>query len=236
VQSIKAVNGSDQCIYGSQLERSAFYSTGGHHFCQLEFSYSKEDQSNIKDLQALLRSLGLGFIFDQHQALLRELGLGFILDGQGSSPDAMARGVNEVALDNQGGIVFALFYLPSQTYSGRNSQRAFVVGADGTKVLSSFEIIYDPEGNEEEFRYLSGARESGASVIRIERNDRKKKKLITGVQYFDRDGKPVADKGCYGLQIKYDDAGDMTPLVCLDANGKPLNPGTSSQSFHANAH
>jgi hypothetical protein len=212
VLSIKAVNGSDQCLYESQLTRSPFYSIASQHFCQLEFSYDEEGLSKSKGLAALLRRLGLRFSRDR----------------RGPSPDEKATGVNEVGLDEQGGLVFAFFYLPSQTNSGQDSQRAFVVSADGTTILSSFKIIYDTDGNEVEI-HMPGATASGASVLRIERSDRNKPKLVTGVRYFDNEGKPVAVNGCYDRQIAYDVDGDPLPPVCLDANGKPAQPSGSSQ-------
>ena len=58
-----------------------------------------------------------------------------------------------------------------------------------------------------------------------------------GNQYYDRDGKPAADKrniskqnpeGCYGLLWGYDQNFNRTGAVCLDASGKAFDPALLS--------
>lgn len=180
VLSVEAVDSSGKCVYGSQLEKSPFYSTAGlsKPFCLLRFSY-----------------------------------------------DERGRPVHEVALDQdkQGHMVFTLFYVP-QINSGSDSQTAFVVGPNGTQVLSRYEIHYDPMGNETEILFLSGTGTFVGHAIRLERNNPSKPKLITGVRYFDLAGKPFAFNGCYYQSISYDAAGNPLTPVCL-AREQPANQG-----------
>lgn len=173
VLSIEAVDGSGNCMDGSQMEKSPFYSNAGlkQHFCQLQFNYAR-------------------------------------------GKDGRRQLVHEVALDHAGNMVFTLFYVP-QVNSDPNLQSAFVVGPDGTRLLSSFEIRYDSSENETEIRFLSGTGAFANRVIRIDRNNPKDRKQITGVRYFDFAGKPVAVNGCYAQQIRYDGSGNQLPPVCV---------------------
>ena len=71
--------------------------------------------------------------------------------------DEKGQAVHEVALDMQGRMIYALNYAPAQAEALRNVRRGSVVAADGTTVISSFEIQYDADGyvSEIQFTYLN---------------------------------------------------------------------------------
>ena len=128
------------------------------------------------------------------------------------SYDEKGEAVHEVALDMQGRMIYALNYAPAQAEALRNARRGSVVAADGTTVISSFEIQYDADGyvSEIQFTYLNqqflqaenlwnaktnwSSMNFGAAII-----DQKNTKLGTAGQQFlnaDRDPIPPRRRFC----------------------------------------
>jgi hypothetical protein len=146
--------------------------------------------------------------------------------------------VHEVALDMNGRMVYALNYAPAQAEPLRNARRGSVVAADGTTVISSFDIQYDPDGyiSEIQFTYLnqpflqadslwnsstaSTSMNNGATII-----DQKNTKTGTVEQLFlnpDRDPIP-ANGGFVGKAYTRDARGELIQTTFKDASGKPVS-------------
>jgi hypothetical protein len=133
--------------------------------------------------------------------------------------------VNEAALDKQGRLVFAIVYAPSQADSFQNVRRASVVGTDGTKVLSSFDINYDAGGYVREIRYGSaeGTKMTyGASVVRLETSA---PPIHDGELFLGEDGRPVpANQDFAGKKFSHDARGEVLETVFHDLDGNPVVP------------
>jgi YD repeat-containing protein len=153
------------------------------------------------------------------------------------SYDEKGQAVHEVALDMNGRMVYALNYAPAQAEPLRNARRGSVVAADGTTVLSSFDIQYDPDGyvSEIQFTYLNqqfleaeklwSAATSwtvmnfGATFI-----DQKNTQLGTAEQLFlnpERDPIP-ANGGFVGKAYTRDARGELTETKFHDLKGNPV--------------
>jgi hypothetical protein len=140
------------------------------------------------------------------------------------SYDEKGRPIHEAALDKQGRMIFALIYAPTQVGSVGNVQRASVVGSDGAKVLSSFDIRYDARGYQQELRFLPGGEGTqmtfGATDIRIERDAEGRD---SGETFLDDSGNPLPEnKGFAGKTYRRDAAGALVETVFHDLNGKPV--------------
>jgi hypothetical protein len=153
--------------------------------------------------------------------------------GYGSKGQA----VHEVALDMNHRMVYALNYAPAQAEALLNARRGSVVAADGTTVISSFEIQYDADGyvSEIQFTYLNqqflqaenlwdtktdwSSMNFGAAII-----DQKNTKLGTAEQQFlnaERD--PVRQNGGFVTKSYIRDArGELLQTTFEDAHGKPI--------------
>jgi hypothetical protein len=151
--------------------------------------------------------------------------------------DEKGQAVHEVALDMQGRMIYALNYAPAQAEALRNARRGSVVAADGTTVISSFEIQYDAEGfvSEIQFTYLNqqflqaenlwNAKTSwssmnfGAAII-----EQKNSNQGTAGQLFltaERD--PIPQNGSFVAKSYIRDArGELLQTTFEDANGKPV--------------
>jgi YD repeat-containing protein len=137
--------------------------------------------------------------------------------------DEKGQAVHEAALDVQGRMVFALNYAPSQAEPLRNIRRGSVVAADGTTVLSSFDIQYDADGYVAEIRFLTGGGKKtmnyGAYVI-----DQKNAKVgIAEQDFLNAQGDPIADnKGFAGKTYTRDAQGQLLQTTFIDASGKSV--------------
>jgi conflict system STAND superfamily ATPase len=164
-----------------------------------------------------------------------------VMDGQFCrlefSYDEKGEAVHEVALDMQGRMIYALNYAPAQAEALRNARRGSVVAADGTTVISSFEMQYDADGyvSEIQFTYLNqqflqaenlwdtktgwSSLNFGAAII-----DQKNTKLGTAGQLFlnaDRD--PIPQDGGFVAKSYIRDArGELLQTTFEDASGKPV--------------
>jgi hypothetical protein len=153
--------------------------------------------------------------------------------------DEKGQAVHEVALDMNGRMVYALNYAPAQADPLRNARRGSVVAADGTSVISSFDIQYDPDGyvSEIQFTYLNQqfleadnlwnastdwtSMNNGATII-----DQKNAKTGSVQQLFlnpERDPIP-ANGGFVGKASTRDARGEQIQTTFLDASGKPVSP------------
>ncbi len=153
--------------------------------------------------------------------------------------DEKGQAVHEVALDMDGRMVYALNYAPTQAEPLRNVRRGSVVAADGTTVLSSFDVQYDSNGyvSEIRFTYLNQdflqaenlwdvstkwtTMNFGATVI-----DQKNTQLGTVEQSFlNRAGDPIpANKGFAGKSYNRDARGELLQTTFQDLKGNPLPP------------
>jgi hypothetical protein len=153
------------------------------------------------------------------------------------SYDEKGEAVHEVALDMQGRMIYALNYAPAQAEALRNARRGSVVAADGTTVISSFEIQYDADGyvSEIQFTYLNQAflqaeglwntkanwssMNFGATII-----DQKNSNMGTAEQQFlnaERD--PIsADGGFVAKSYVRDARGELLQTTFEDSSGKPV--------------
>jgi hypothetical protein len=153
------------------------------------------------------------------------------------SYDEKGEAVHEVALDMQGRMIYALNYAPAQAEALRNARRGSVVAADGTTVISSFEIQYDADGfiSEIQYTYLNkdfltaedlwdakadwSSLNFGATII-----DQKNTKEGAAWQLFlnaDRD--PIsADEGFAAKSYTRDARGELQQTTFEDASGKPI--------------
>jgi hypothetical protein len=151
--------------------------------------------------------------------------------------DEKGQAVHEVALDMQGRMIYALNYAPAQADALRNARRGSVVAADGTTVISSFEIQYDTDGyvSEIQFTYLNQqflqaenlwstkadwtSMNFGAAIL-----DQKNTALGTTEQLFlspDRDPVP-ANGGFVAKSYIRDAQGELLQTTFEDAKGKPV--------------
>ncbi len=153
------------------------------------------------------------------------------------SYDEKGQAVHEVALDMQGRMIYALNYAPAQAEALRNARRGSVVAADGTTVISSFEIQYDADGyvSEIQFTYLNqqflqaenlwdaktnwSSMNFGAAII-----DQKNTTLGTAAQQFlnpERD--PIPKNGGFVAKSYVRDArGELLQTTFEDSSGKPV--------------
>ncbi|MGD0345455.1 MAG: ATP-binding protein [Terracidiphilus sp.] len=152
--------------------------------------------------------------------------------------DEKGQAVHEAALDMNGRMVYALNYAPVQAEPLRNARRGSVVAADGTTVISSFDIQYDPDGyvSEIQYTYLNQqlleaenlwdssthwtSMNNGATII-----DQKNTKTGTVEQLFlnpDRDPIP-ANGGFVGKAYTRDARGELMQTEFQDASGKPVS-------------
>jgi hypothetical protein len=153
------------------------------------------------------------------------------------SYDEKGEAVHEVALDMQGRMIYALNYAPAQAEALRNARRGSVVAADGTTVISSFEIHYDVDGfvSEIQFTYLNQqflqaenlwyakadwtSMNFGATIL-----DQKNTKLGTAEQLFlnpERDPIPV-NEGFVAKSYTRDARGELLQTTFEDASRKPV--------------
>jgi hypothetical protein len=151
--------------------------------------------------------------------------------------DEKGQAVHEVALDMQGRMIYALNYAPAQADALRNARRGSVVAADGTTVISSFEIQYDADGyvSEIQFTYLNQqflqaenlwytktdwtSMNFGATIL-----DQKNTKLGTTEQLFlnpERDPIP-ANGGFVAKSYIRDARGELLQTTFQDASGNPV--------------
>jgi hypothetical protein len=151
--------------------------------------------------------------------------------------DEKGQAVHEVALDMQGRMIYALNYAPAQADALRNARRGSVVAADGTTVISSFEIQYDADGyvSEIQFTYLNQqflqsenlwytktnwtSMNFGATIL-----DQKNTKLGTAEQRFlnpERDPIPV-NGGFVAKSYTRDARGELLQTTFQDASGNPV--------------
>jgi YD repeat-containing protein len=151
--------------------------------------------------------------------------------------DEKGQAVHEVALDMQGRMIYALDYAPAQADALRNARRGSVVAADGTTVISSFEIQYDADGyvSEIQFTYLNQqflqtenlwyaktnwtSMNFGATIL-----DQKNTKLGTAEQLFlnpERDPIP-ANGGFVAKSYSRDARGELLQTTFEDASGKAV--------------
>ncbi len=164
-----------------------------------------------------------------------------VMDGQFCrlefSYDEKGEAVHEVALDMQGRMIYALNYAPAQAEALRNARRGSVVAADGTTVISSFEIQYDADGyvSEIQFTYLNqqflqdeslwntktswSSMNFGAAII-----DQKNTKLGTaGQQFLNADRDPIPqDGGFVGKSYIRDARGELLQTTFEDVSGNPV--------------
>jgi len=151
--------------------------------------------------------------------------------------DEKGQAVHEVALDMNARMVYALNYAPAQAEPLRNVRRGSVVAADGTTVISSFNIQYDPEGyvSEIRFTYLNQqflksenlwsastnwtSMNFGATVI-----DQKNTKTgIAEQEFLDKNSDPIPQyKGFVGKTYTRDAQGELMQTVFHDAKGNPV--------------
>jgi len=151
------------------------------------------------------------------------------------SYDEQGRLIHEAALDQQHHMIFALVYAPPQVRLLKNVQRASVVGANGTSVLSSFEIQYDSEGIIEQIKYCDtthseqikcwpgrGPRATfGASTVRFKGYESENTREDL---YLDSDGKPVGgSQGFAGRTYRSGAHGEVLEVVSHDENGIPVS-------------
>jgi hypothetical protein len=157
--------------------------------------------------------------------------------------DEKGQAVHEVALDMNGRMIYALNYAPAQAEPLRNARRGSVVAADGTTVISSFEIQYDSDGfvSEIQFTYLNkdflGAEKLwSASTDWTSMNfgahfiEQKNTKQGTAEQLFlnqERDPIP-ANGGFVGKAYTRDAQGELTETKFEDLKGNPLSPPNSN--------
>ena len=152
------------------------------------------------------------------------------------SYDEKGEAVHEVALDMQGRMIYALNYAPAQAEALRNARRGSVVAADGTTVISSFEIQYDADGfvSEIQFTYLNqqflqaenlwnaktkwSSMNFGATIV-----DQKNTKLGTaGQRFLNPERDPIPENGGFVAKRYIRDArGELLQTTFEDANGKP---------------
>ncbi|HKN22458.1 MAG TPA: ATP-binding protein [Terracidiphilus sp.] len=153
------------------------------------------------------------------------------------SYDEKGEAVHEVALDMQGRMIYALNYAPAQAEALRNARRGSVVAADGTTVISSFEIQYDADGfvSEIQFTYLNQqflqaenlwntktdwtSMNFGATII-----DQKNTKLGTaGQKFLNAERDPIPQNGGFVTKSYIRDArGELLQTTFEDASGKPV--------------
>jgi hypothetical protein len=153
------------------------------------------------------------------------------------SYDEEGEAVHEVALDMQGRMIYALNYAPAQAEALRGARRGSVVAADGTTVISSFEIQYDANGyvSEIQFTYLNqqflqaenlwdakanwSSMNFGAAII-----EQKNTTQGIGEQLFlDPLRNPIpADGGFVAKSYVRDARGQLLQTTFEDASGKPV--------------
>jgi YD repeat-containing protein len=151
--------------------------------------------------------------------------------------DEKGQAVHEVALDMQGRMIYALNYAPAQADALRNARRGSVVAADGTTVISSFEIQYDADGyvSEIQFTYLNQqflqaenlwytktnwtSMNFGAAIL-----DQKNTKLGTAAQLFlNPERSPIPANGGFVAKSYIRDArGELLQTTFEDTSGKPV--------------
>ena len=138
----------------------------------------------------------------------------------------------------QGRMIYALNYAPAQAEALRNARRGSVVAADGTTVISSFEIQYDADGyvSEIQFTYLNqqflqdeslwntktswSSMNFGAAII-----DQKNTKLGTaGQQFLGPTGDPIPAGRSFRQQELYRGMRGVSRCQTIfeDASGKPV--------------
>jgi hypothetical protein len=151
--------------------------------------------------------------------------------------DETGQAVHEVALDMQGRMIYALNYAPGQADALRNARRGSVVAADGTTVISSFEIQYDTDGYVSEITFVDLNQKFlqtenlwdaktdwitmnfGAAII-----DQKNTELGTQEQQFlnaERDPIPQND-GFVAKSYIRDPRGELLQTTFEDSSGKPV--------------
>ena len=153
------------------------------------------------------------------------------------SYDEKGEAVHEVALDMQGRMIYALNYAPAQAEALRNARRGSVVAADGTTVISSFEIQYDAEGfvSEIQFTFLNqqflqaenlwnaktdwSSLNFGATII-----DQKNTKIGTaGQRFLNAERDPIPQNGGFVTKSYIRDTrGELLQTTFEDESGKPV--------------
>jgi hypothetical protein len=153
------------------------------------------------------------------------------------SYDEEGEAVHEVALDMQGRMIYALNYAPAQAEALRNARRGSIVAADGTTVISSFEIQYDANGyvSEIQFTYLNQqflqaenlwdakanwtSMNFGAAII-VQKNT---PQGTAEQQFLNRQRDPIpADGGFVAKSYIRDAQGQLVQTTFEDASGKPI--------------
>ena len=153
------------------------------------------------------------------------------------SYDEKGEAVHEVALDMQGRMIYALNYAPAQAEALRNARRGSVVAADGTMVISSFEIQYDADGfvSEIQFTYLNQqflqaenlwnaktdwtSMNFGATIV----DQKNTKQGTAGQRFLNAERDPIPQNGGFVAKSYTREArGELLQTTFEDASGKPV--------------
>jgi hypothetical protein len=148
---------------------------------------------------------------------------------------------HEVAVDEQGRMVFALTYAPAEAEPLRNLQRGSLVASDGTTVISSFNLQYGPDGYLDELRfsfmnslYLQHANlwntsanvsafNNGATIIDLKDTFDASGMRTTKELDLDVFRRPVpANRGFAGATTIVDSRGNFIEEISQDASGRPV--------------